>query len=187
MDSKKTDPAIAQVLDFWYAEDIAAQWFNATPALDARILKDYQTLWRRGLDGELDHWLATAEGCLALAITLDQFPLNMFRKKPQSFAAEDKAVATSLHAIERKFDKRLPPERVMFLYMPLMHSEDPAHQDLSVEKFEALGQEESARFARHHRAIIERFGRFPHRNEILGRDSTSEELAWLQSDEAFKG
>ena len=187
MSDDATKQAIQDVLDFWHAPGMDKQWFQSTPALDKRIRDDYEALHAKAAAGGLRDWLDSAEGCLGLAIVLDQFPLNMYRGEARSFASEDKAVAVSLHAIERGFDEQLPAERRMFLYMPLMHSENMAHQDLSVEKFTALGVEESARFARHHRGIVARFGRFPHRNAILGRKSAAEELAWLQTDEAFKG
>ena len=111
----------------------------------------------------------------------------MYRGQPASFASESKAIAITKAAISRQFDRQLPRNRVAFLYMPLMHSEDMADQDLSVKLFEAAGLAENARFARHHRGIVARFGRFPHRNAILGRESTAEELTWLASDEAFRG
>ena len=97
------------------------------------------------------------------------------------------AIEVSKWAISRNFEQQLPVDQVAFLYMPLMHSENIDDQNLSVMKFEAAGLKNNARFARHHRAIVERFGRFPHRNEILGRESTQEEIDWLASDEAFKG
>ena len=175
------------ILDFWYASDISVQWFNSTQSLDTRILQEYQSIWQQARDGKMDDWRSTPEGCLALAIILDQFPLNMFRNKPESFSTESQAVDISLWAVSQGFDRQLPRDRVAFLYMPLMHSENLEHQDRSVELFEAAGLENNARFARHHREIVRRFGRFPHRNAILGRTSTREELDWLDSDEAFKG
>ena len=175
------------VLDFWYAGDISIQWFNSTQSLDMRILNEYGSIWQQARDGKLDAWQHTPEGCLALAIVLDQFPLNMFRGKPESFSTEVNAINVSKWAIRQGYDKALPTSQVAFLYMPLMHSENLDDQDLSVLKFEQAGLDNNARFARHHRAIVQRFGRFPHRNAILGRNSTQEELDWLASDEAFKG
>jgi uncharacterized protein (DUF924 family) len=175
------------ILDFWYASDISIQWFNSTQSLDMRILQEYESIWQRARDGRLDDWRSMPQGCLALAIILDQFPLNMFRNKPESFSTESLAIEISLWAISQGFDQQLPNDRLAFLYMPLMHSENLDHQDRSVGLFEAAGLENNARFARHHRDIVKRFGRFPHRNMIMGRTSTREELDWLASDEAFKG
>lgn len=175
------------ILDFWYTDDISAQWFNATMQLDKYILTTYESTWKQAVNGELDHWQYSAEGCLALAIVLDQFPLNMYRGKPQSFASESLAINVSLWAISQGFDTQLPKGRLAFLYMPLMHSENITHQTLSVKKFESAGLEKNVRFARHHREIIERFGRFPHRNAILGRENTAAELKYLSSSEAFTG
>lgn len=176
-----------QIIDFWYDDNISRQWFKSTPELDDYIRSNYESVWRRAGNGDLDSWKNTATGCLALCIILDQFPLNMYRGKPESFSTESKAVAISKSAIEQDFDQQLPVEQLAFLYMPLMHSESMDDQDLSVAKFEAAGLANNVRFARHHRKIVERFGRFPHRNQILGRKSTQEELDWLASDEAFTG
>jgi uncharacterized protein (DUF924 family) len=176
-----------EIIDFWYDDDVSRQWFRATPELDEYMRANYESVWRQASNGELDSWQSTAKGCLALVIILDQFPLNMYRGKAESFSTEAKAISVSKRAIERGYDRQLPSERLAFLYMPLMHSENIDDQNLSVSKFEAAGLINNARFARHHRAIVERFGRFPHRNEILGRISTQEELDWLASDKAFRG
>lgn len=185
--SDNTEIMPNDILGFWYAGDIRPQWFNSTQALDKRILDEYEAVWNQAHRGELDAWRQTATGCLALAIILDQFPLNMFRGKPASFATGSHAVEISRRAISQGYDLQLPMDQVTFLYMPLMHSENMDDQNLSVARFEAAGLQDNARFAQHHRNIVERFGRFPHRNEILGRDSTEDELQWLASDAAFKG
>ena len=176
-----------EIIDFWYGDEVSRQWFKATPELDEYIRSNYESVWHRAGNGELDSWMTTATGCLALCIILDQFPLNMYRAKPESFSTESKAIAVSKQAIERSFDLQLPTEQLVFLYMPLMHSESIDDQDLSVSKFEAADLANNSRFAHHHRNIVKRFGRFPHRNKILGRKSTQEELDWLASDEAFQG
>lgn len=181
-------PAIAQqVLDFWFSASTAQRWFNSTPALDAEIRARFETTWQQAADAELDGWMESPEGCLALAIVLDQFPLNMFRGRAAAFATEARAIEVTLYAVRCGFDHRLAPEQVAFLYMPLMHSENLAHQDEAVRLFETAGLEANARFARHHRDLIRRFGRFPHRNAILGRTSTAAELAYLESKTAFTG
>jgi len=175
------------IIDYWYADRIRPCWFKSTPELDAEIRDRYRDVWEQARHGVFDHWQQTASGCLALVIVLDQFPLNMFRGQALAFASEAKAVEVCLAAIDRGFDQQIARDRLAFLYMPLMHSENPQHQSLSVQLYEAAGLQENARFARHHQQIIENFGRFPHRNDILGRASTPEELAYLSSPEAFKG
>lgn len=179
--------APSEVIGFWFGEPMCRHWFRATDDLDREIRERFEQLWQQAADGGLADWRQTAEGCLALAIVLDQFPLNMYRGEARSFATEAQSIETALMAVDRDFDSQLAVEQRAFLYMPLMHSENLAHQDASVRLFEQAGLESNARFARHHRELIRRFGRFPHRNEILGRDSTSDELAYLNSKEAFRG
>lgn len=175
------------ILAFWYTPPLPQHWFAATPELDTEIRERFSALWAQAATGALDNWQTTPQGCLALCIVLDQFPLNMFRGKARSFATEQQAVAVTKHAVARGFDAVLPVEQRGFLYMPLMHSEHLADQDESVRLFESAGLEANASFARHHREIVRRFGRFPHRNAVLGRESTAEELAYLASKEAFTG
>ena len=175
------------ILDFWFAEEMRSKWFASTPQLDAAIKEQFEPVWEAALCGELDDWLNSAEGCLALAIILDQLPLNMFRGMVKSFSSEARSREVARHAIEQGFNKQIDPARLAFLYMPFMHSENLADQDLSVTLYEAAGLKDNVRFAQHHRDIVRRFGRFPHRNTILGRASTPEELDYLNSKEAFKG
>jgi len=175
------------ILDFWYAPDMRRSWFNSTPELDASIRERFEPLWEAAVRGELDAWRSSPQGCLALAIILDQFPLNMFRGTAKSFSSEGQAIAAAKQAIAQGYDRQIDKAQLAFLYMPLMHSEDLADQDLSVALFAAAGLENNLRFAQHHRDIVRRFGRFPHRNTILGRSSSAEELAYLESKEAFKG
>lgn len=179
------NPEIQVVLDFWFSPDIAAHWFASTPALDADICQRFEPLWRRAAAGECDAWADSATGALALIIVLDQFPLNMFRGEVAAFSTEQQAVRVTRLAVARGFHRSLDDTQRLFLFLPLMHSENLDDQDASLELFEAAGME--ARWAKHHRQIIQRFGRFPHRNAILGRISTPEERAYLASDEAFKG
>lgn len=175
------------ILDFWYAPDMRSKWFASTPQLDASMRERFEPLWEAAVRGELDAWRSSPQGSLALAIILDQFPLNMFRGTPKSFSSEGQAIAVAKQALAQGFDQKIDPAQLAFLYMPLMHSEDFADQDLSVELFAAAGLENNLRFAQHHREIVRRFGRFPHRNAILGRTSTPQEIDYLNSDEAFKG
>lgn len=175
------------IIEFWYSEKMRKRWFSSTPELDSEIRSKYESLWLQAGKGELDGWKASPEGCLALVIVLDQFPLNMFRGEAKSFSTEQRAVACSKYCIAQGFDRKMPQDRVAFLYMPLMHSENIADQDLSVKLFEQADLTDNLRFARHHRELIRRFGRFPHRNQILGRNSSTEEIEYLNSREAFLG
>lgn len=175
------------ILNFWYTPPMSKHWFSATAEIDKSIRTQFMGIWEQAAQGELDDWQDSAEGCLALCIILDQFPLNMFRGEARSFSTEQQAIAICKHAVRMRLDQQLAPDRLMFLYMALMHSEHMADQDESVRLFSAAGLERNIRFAQHHREIVERFGRFPHRNEILGRESSAAELAYLKSKEAFTG
>lgn len=175
------------ILDFWFAEEMRSKWFASTPQLDASIKEQFEPVWEAAVNGELDDWLSSPDGCLALAIILDQLPLNMFRGTAQSFASEAKSRAVARHAIDQGYDKQIDLAHLAFLYMPFMHSENLADQDLSVALFEAAGLENNLRFAKHHRELVCRFGRFPHRNAILDRANTPQEIDYLNSKEAFKG
>ena len=175
------------LIDFWFSPRVAKLWFNSTPAFDDELRERFAETYQAGYHGELDDWEATALGALALVILFDQIPLNIFRKQPQSFATEARAREVAARAIARGFDAELDDPQKAFLYMPYMHSEKLADQDTSVDLFTRAGLKNNLRFAQHHREIVRRFGRFPHRNEILGRQSTAEEVAWLASKDAFKG
>jgi len=177
----------ADILQFWYSEPMNKHWFKSTSDIDALMRSRYEELWSRAAQGELDSWKESAEGCLALILLFDQFPLNMFRGEAKSFSTEALSIDISLYGIEQLFDQHLPQSQLSFFYMPLMHSELMEHQDLSVKMFEQAGLESNLRFAKHHRNIIEQFGRFPHRNSILQRQSTQAESDYLSSDNAFKG
>jgi uncharacterized protein (DUF924 family) len=173
--------------EFWFSERVRPLWFDSTPAFDDEIRDRFEETWRRAKDGGYKSWRQTALGSLALVIVFDQFPLNMYRGKPDSFSTEARAREVAEAAIERGFDLELTPQQQAFLYMPYMHSESLADQNRSVRLFDKPGLEENLKFAHHHCEIVRRFGRFPHRNAILGRASTREERDWLASDEAFLG
>lgn len=180
-------PAPDDILNFWYTPPMSEHWFSSTAEIDESIRTQFAGIWEQAAQGKLDDWQDSAQGCLALCIILDQFPLNMFRGDAKSFSTEQQAVAVCKHAVNQGFDQQLAQERLMFLYMPLMHSEHMADQDESVRLFTAAGLERNAQFAEHHRGIVARYGRFPHRNKVLGRESSGEELEYLASDEAFTG
>jgi uncharacterized protein (DUF924 family) len=176
-----------EVLDFWFGSEdepgygeFREVWFRKDPEFDQQVRDRFEDLHAAAASGELDAWKEEARSCLALVIVLDQFPRNMFRGDPRSYATDRKAQETAERAVERAFDRELPPFQRMFLYMPFMHSEDLEHQRRSVELFRRLGGEDDATgYAARHMEIIERFGRFPHRNEVLGRQTTPEETEFL--------
>ena len=175
------------VLTFWFSESIKPLWFNSTPEFDEELTEKFLDTYQAALNGELSEWEETPQGALALVICLDQFALNIFRGKAEGFAGEEISRQVAARAIERGLDQNLDDEQKGFLYLPYMHSEDMADQDRVLELFAEAGMENNLKWAKHHREIVVRFGRFPHRNAILGRQSTPEETAYLQSDDAFSG
>jgi len=175
------------ILTFWFSDKVEPLWFNSTPEFDSELKEQFEELYVAALAGNLSDWQNSAEGSVALVVILDQFPLNMYRGSPESFGGEAKAREIAKDAINKGFDSQINDVQKAFLYMPLMHSENIDDQDLSVSLFEAAGLKENLRFAKHHRDIVKRFGRFPHRNKILGRTSSQAELEYLDSKEAFHG
>ena len=175
------------IIDFWFDEKTKPYWFNSTIEFDNKLKDDYLSVYTSAQQLELDDWLAEPLGALALVIILDQYPLNMFRGLPESFATEEQSRLVAEKAIELGFDANLTLEQKAFLYMPFMHSENIADQKMSLALFNQEGLENNYKFAQHHYAIIEQFGRFPHRNKVLGRDSTDDEVKYLNSKEAFLG
>jgi uncharacterized protein (DUF924 family) len=175
------DPGISEVLGFWFAPERRKHWFEASEAFDAAVRRALGAWHEAAASGRLDHWRESAEGCLALCILLDQVPRNVFRGTPQAFASDAQARAVARHAVERGFDLAFADkDRRMFLYLPLEHSEELADQELCVALCrERIDDPEYLRYAERHREIVARFGRFPHRNAILGRPSTPEETAFL--------
>jgi len=176
-----------EVLAFWFAGGPAThrkEWFEKTDAFDAACGRFANAL-RDARAGVFDHWTATPRGALALIILLDQFSRNLHRNSPEAFAADAKARDAARDAVARGFDQSLGPVERMFVYLPFEHSEHLDDQDYAVQLFMALG-EDMVRYAKDHRAVIRRFGRFPHRNAALGRISTPEELDYLaQADAGF--
>ncbi len=173
-------------LSFWFSETARKHWFKQSDDFDRDIEQHLGTLHRQAADGTLDAWAQTPEGALALVILLDQCSRNLNRGSAAAYANDEHARRIARTAIERGFDQQLESWQRAFLYMPFMHSESPQDQDDSVRLFMEAGLD-NARYALHHREIIRRFGRFPHRNEVLGRTSTPEEITYLESEEAFKG
>jgi uncharacterized protein (DUF924 family) len=175
------------LIEFWFSEEASKHWFNSTKAFDQTLSEAYEDTWVEAKQGKLDHWQQSATGSLALVIVLDQFPLNMFRGQVKSFSTESQSRDVARVAIDKGFDQELPASQVSFLYMPFMHSEDLDDQALGVELFNKPGLESNYRFARHHYSIVERFGRFPHRNKVFGRESSDAEIEYLDSREGFQG
>jgi uncharacterized protein (DUF924 family) len=178
-----------EVLDFWFGREgepaygeFREAWFKKDPEFDQQIRSRFEPLYEEAAAGELDGWKEEAGSCLALVILLDQFPRNMYRGDPRAYATDGKAQEIAEYAVERALERELPPFQRGFLYMPFMHSENLEHQRRSVELFrglEGVAEGNSAGYAVGHMKIIERFGRFPHRNEILGRQTTPEEAEFL--------
>lgn len=178
---------MTEVLNFWFGEPMRDHWFSSTPEIDKLISDNYESLWEQAKSGELDSWAENPGGCLALCVILDQMPLNMFRGTAKSFSTEQQAVKITKLAIENGLDNHISVDKISFLYMPLIHSENMDDQNLAVESFAKVELEGNLKFAKHHRGIIEKFGRFPHRNEALGRTSSQAEIDYLNSDAAFTG
>lgn len=172
---------IAQILGFWFDEAGPQKWFGGGPDFDAEVRTRLGALHDRAAAGELDGWVATPDGTLALLILLDQVPRNIHRGTPGAFATDAKALAIARHAVAVDLDLKFPVDRRVFFYLPFEHSEALADQRESERLTrERSGEAEAIRYAVRHREIIERFGRFPHRNAILGRESTPEELEFLK-------
>lgn len=172
-----------EVLGFWYALT-PEQHFAKSPRLDAEIAARFAILRKALLESEAAGWRDDPVTLLAAIIVLDQFSRNIFRGKPQAFAADSLAQQLTLEAIDKGWDGGMTGEEKQFLYMPLMHAEDEALQDLCIDKFEALGDAQSLAFAHQHAGAIIRFGRFPSRNAALGRESTELEKEYLSLPDA---
>ncbi|HBR69615.1 MAG TPA: DUF924 domain-containing protein [Rhodospirillaceae bacterium] len=173
-----------EILHFWFDEVQPAQWFQSNPALDAQITEKFQPTYEMAKDGLCDHWASEPDGALALVILLDQFPRHMFRGRPESYATDRKALLIAKEAIKKGFDQILEPVKRGFLYVPFQHSEELRDQNRSVELMKGMGSDNPAglQYAVRHRNVIEKFGRFPHRNEVLGRISTTDELEHLKKN-----
>lgn len=168
------------IIDFWFFELKPNQWFVKDEEVDDLIRQRYSDLHLQAVQNELSHWRASPLGRLAEIIVLDQFSRNMYRNSAKAFAADPIAIRRVYEALEEKVDNQLETEQRAFLYMPLMHSENLRDHDNAMILFNQPGLERNLEFERRHRNIIERFGRYPHRNEVLGRKSTQEEIEFLK-------
>jgi uncharacterized protein (DUF924 family) len=167
------------VLQFWFQDITPAQWWKVDPAFDRQIAERFGQLHQRACKAELYEWRTDPRGRLAEVIVLDQFSRNIYRGDPRAFEADPLALALAQTAVAAGEDLALSQAERAFLYMPYMHSESPRIHAVADELFKARASEDNHRFELRHKAIIDRFGRYPHRNQILGRNSTPEELAFL--------
>ena len=173
-----SDAEADSILRFWF-EEHPGEWFVKDPSFDREIRMRFLGLHEAAAAGQRVHWADGARYCLALVIVLDQFPRNMFRGEARAFATDPLARAAARVILARGWHKQMAQPEQLFAYLPFEHSESLADQDLSVELMKDF-DEEQRRYARRHREIIERFGRFPHRNGVLGRESTAAEIEFLK-------
>lgn len=175
----------ADVLAFW-REAGPNRWYKKDGAFDDEVRRRFLGLWQEAAAGKLSSWEASDDGALALVIVLDQFPRNMFRGDVRTYATDTMACEVAGRAIAHGADTRIEPGLLEFLYMPFMHSEQLADQLRCVELFRKSGNTNNLKYAEDHADIVKRFGRFPHRNPVLGRATTAEEQAFLDGG-GFKG
>jgi uncharacterized protein (DUF924 family) len=179
------------ILEFWFGHPDEPSygkprktWFNKTPEFDEELRTRFGTDYQKAAAGHLDDWIDLPETCLALILLLDQFPRSIFRDTPEAFATDWEALSAAQQAIALLYDRHFLPVQRWFVYLPFEHSENLNHQHHSVKLFEQLSHDPDSasaiEYAYRHLEIIERFGRFPHRNAILGRISTPEEIEFLQ-------
>jgi uncharacterized protein (DUF924 family) len=175
-------PDPSHVLGFWFSDAARERWFSSTPEFDREVRERLGALHEAAATGALDAWGASAEGALALVVLLDQAPRNAFRGTARMYATDARALEAAKAAVAAGHDLAFPDDdRRMFLYLPYEHSEDLADQRECVRLVaERISDPEYLGYARRHLEVVERFGRFPHRNALLGRDSTAEELAFLR-------
>ncbi|BEI25824.1 DUF924 domain-containing protein [Vibrio fluvialis] len=168
------------VLTFWFNELTPEMWWKKDVSLDDQIRDRFTPLHEQAVKGELFHWRQCPQGALAEVIVLDQFSRNIFRDTLKAFAQDPQALTLAQFAIEKGFHKQLTKSEQVFLYLPFMHSESRLIHAAAMDLYSELGEQVNLDFEMQHKAIIERFGRYPHRNAILGRQSTAEELEFLK-------
>jgi uncharacterized protein (DUF924 family) len=181
------DPVAEEILTFWFGTtDLAAEmerrevWFRATAEFDRQLARQFADVHEQAASGAFDPFVHAPEECLALIIALDQFPRNIFRGTSRAFAADHKARDIARYALGRGYDRRFARWPKTFVYLPFEHSEELADQEKGIQLDAALGDEEGMKAARGHHHAIRRFGRFPHRNAVLGRANTPEEEEYLK-------
>nr|WP_228024197.1 DUF924 family protein [Synechocystis salina] len=182
---------VKDILNFWFGEPNNQDygkprkiWFIKNPDFDEEVRSHFYTDYEAAAAGKLDSWQTAPESCLALIILLDQLPRNLFRGQWRSFATDPKALSAAQYAVEQGFDQQMIPIKRWFIYLPYEHSENLEHQRQSVALFEQLREDADSAstidYAIRHYQVIEKFGRFPHRNQILGRENTPEETEFLK-------
>ena len=181
------DSIAKDILTFWFNSidmstdfDKRAVWFRSTPEFDAQLIEQFSEVHNQAAGGALDHFKDTPEECLALIISLDQFPRNMFRGSARAFATDAKAQEFAKHAIQQGYDTNFSRWPKTFCYLPYEHSEELDNQEQALILYKRLDSEESLKSAIGHHDAIKRFGRFPHRNNVMGRTNTPEEEEYLK-------
>ena len=182
---------VTRILDFWFGAPGSAEygkprmmWFKSGDTLDAEIRTRFEADWHRAMAGDYDDLTGDARGALAIIILLDQFPRNMFRATAQAFASDSRALQIAIQSVDAGFDQELAELERMFMYLPFEHAEDIAMQDRAVSLMSGLSDPQYLDYAHKHRDIILRFGRYPYRNDVLGRANTAEEEAWMNDPTA---
>lgn len=187
----QTSKQIDEILNFWFGKPeeegygkSKKYWFIKDESFDQAVRSQFLTLYEQAACGNLNHWQESPLGCLALILLLDQFPRNMFRHSPQAYLTDNQALNLAQYAIDQQFDRQLLPVQRWFIYLPFEHSENLIHQQQAVALFSTLDHDPESQsaidYAHKHLEVIERFGRFPHRNKILNRISTAEEIEFLE-------
>ena len=171
---------VDEVIDFWFSELDPKMWWTKSEQLDALILERFGLFHARAVQSELVSWRGSAMSSLAEIIILDQFSRNIYRDRPESFASDPLALALAQLAVSKGFDMQVDEVKRSFFYLPFMHSESPLIHETALALYEKLGDPDKLNFEMRHKAIIDEFGRYPHRNAILGRVSTEEELRFLE-------
>ena len=181
------DKTAEHILNFWFGTiDMSTPikknnlWFKSTPEFDTALVESFTEIHLRAANGDLDHLRETPEECLALVISLDQFPRNIYRGTGKAFHTDTKACDLSHFALKSGYDQTMSLEPRKFFYLPLVHSENLANQEIAVERYRSFADDKSLQSAIGHRDAIQRFGRFPHRNKMLGRANTPEEDEYLK-------
>ena len=176
-----------EILSFWFEEISPSQWFHKSEEFDRKISERFLADYNLAREGVYDGWQDEAKGCLALCILLDQFPRNMFRNSAKAFQTDQKSLLIAKHAVAKAYDKLLNATERRFIYLPYEHSENLNDQKTCVSLFEDIKDEDPQGYdyAIRHLKVIEEFGRFPHRNDVLGRENTDEEIEYLKNGGGF--
>lgn len=172
------------ILNFWFVETQPSLWFQINPDFDVNVKEHFEAEYEAARDGLYDDWKSNPDGCLALCLLLDQFPRNMYRGTAAAYATDSKAILIAKHAIAKGFDQVFQPIKRRFLYLPFEHSEMLSDQKRAVDLFETIREDDPVgyEYALRHYRVIDRFGRFPHRNKILGRMSVPDEDEFLKAN-----